>query len=392
MSEPLKILMMQKNACCIRNYKFARVLKERGHEVGLFTDGQTPQQCYSKNNLLKDEDAYTRVHRVPLFSDYFELVKVIKEHGYQILHAHNEPDSYALLAQANPFGLPMIHNCHDIVSATWRIDMFKEAEKNDLMSLESLALKRSDSIIFPAEGLIDIAKDKYGEIAENQGVFWSTPVKSFIPKDEELLPKLSEKDGKIHIVYAGGFNITANVNGVVPERFYMNFFLDLLRYANDDVMIHVYTPGMSDDILSHLMPFKKDGLIYEGSVDPSDLIKALSQYDYGFFGNCSPTPGLNYINALPNKMFEYFSAGLPMISDESVISVVKFSEKHPDYAKIYKTAADCYKLLKEGMGAPSIDRFKFVFDDYGEELENFHRRLMGESATEEVSDAGEQNE
>lgn len=385
----MKILMMQKNGCCIRNYKFAKVLKDRGHEVGLFTDGHTPEQVYSKNGMLKDSDAYTRVHRVKPFTDFAEMHKVIETFGYEILHAHNEPDIYAMLGMANKYNLPVIHNCHDIVSATWRKDVMKEPELNDLLTLEALAFKKADGVIFVADGLVEIAKNLYGDIGTNHKVFWNTPLKSFIPIDNELLPKLSVKDGRVHIVYEGGLNISPNVNGSVPERYYIHHFLDIIRQAEGKVAIHIYTPQYNEHIDAYFLPYKKEGLYYEGAVDPSELIKTLSQFDVGYFGNCSHNPGLNYINALPNKMFEYFAAGLPMISDNTVISCVKFAEKYPEYTKIYKGVSDCIHIVKE-LGTPSLDRFRFVFDDYASEIENFHERLIkGEPSVEEASNGGE---
>jgi len=386
--KPMKILMMQQNACCIRNYKFAKVLKDLGHEVGLFTNGATPEDIYSKG-VLKNEDAYTRVHKVKSGTEFKSLMEIIKEYEYQVLHAHNEPDYYAALGISNIYNLPIIHNCHDIVSETWRGILISERELNELMLFEALTIKNSDATIFVNKKIMESAKEKYGEIKGEGYVFSNYPLKSFIPTDAELKPKLSEKDGFIHIVYEGGFTIQANINGLVPERYYLPLFLDILENSSN-IKLHIYTPTFDENIDSYLLPYKKNGLIYEGSIDSSNLITTISQYDYGIFGLANKRNLLkNYLYSLPNKMFEYFAAGLPLLADYRLYSINKFSEKYPNYVKVYKSVDDIYKIINSAKKLHEIDRFKFVFDDYASEIEALHRSLIEKAkkgATNERTD------
>ena len=72
----------------------------------------------------------------------------------------------------------------------------------------------------------------------------------------------------------------------------------------------------SEDILR---PYKQAGignpyLHYEGALPPKELYRELTRYDYGLLP-FMPSINIMHLNtALPNKLYEYIAAGLPVVS------------------------------------------------------------------------------
>lgn len=113
----------------------------------------------------------------------------------------------------------------------------------------------------------------------------------------EKLPKLNKQ--RLQLVYSGTI-----VNTPGHHRNIIDKLKDIK--ANNDCDIHIYPSQISNG------EGYEDFIVHE-SVSPYDLISELSQYDAGIFVLSSSEEVMSH--ALPNKVFEYLAAGIPVLSE-----------------------------------------------------------------------------
>lgn len=144
---------------------------------------------------------------------------------------------------------------------------------------------------------------------------------------------ISESQERFANVITGGISSTHYINGVIPQmigeklpklnkqRFQLVYsgtivntpnhhrnIIDKLKdiKSNNDCDIHIYPSQISNGV-------GYEDFIIHDSVSPYDLISELSQYDAGIFVLSASEEVMSH--ALPNKVFEYLAAGLPVLSE-----------------------------------------------------------------------------
>ena len=106
-----------------------------------------------------------------------------------------------------------------------------------------------------------------------------------------------------------------------------------------------------------------------------ELIQALTHYRWGFLGSC--TPSLNIEFCMPNKLFEYIAAGLPMIvlhSKRTGKFVTKYGMgihvEHPSDVNQYLD--DAYKYRENVLK----HRDEFWMEDHIGILEDLYKSIL----------------
>lgn len=339
----LNILFVQETPC-IRNYKMAKALRSRGHRISLAYTGSPLSQVYKD---LSD-DVYTECFQI---RDYCHLWDISKD--YDILHCHNEPDVLTVAALAG--NAPVIHDTHDLIS-------LRENDNANLTYFEGIANRAASGRIYSTPYQMEEAKKLYGVNGPSL-IFYNYASESDLPK--ETIPKCSEKDGNIHIVYEGGISS--------GHRDFMTLFHGLSAYG---INIHIYPSKYSDQIAKSF--FNNPFIHYYQPVTPKAIIKEMSRYDFGIIPFNLEKSNKRFLDStIANKLFEYLASGLPVIASP-IQSYIDFFKIHP-VGIIFNNAKDIVdNIPKLKHIAATIDFSKYIFT-YEKEihnLENFYVNII----------------
>jgi len=352
-----KILMLQKMPC-IRNWKYANVLNDLGHEVYLGMLYNTLEQYYTLPlDCYKEVFYATSVAGISFTLPYFDIV-----------HCHNESDMLTMMAiaYAKGTGVKVIHDCHDWVAGRQQI-----SQEYLVNSIGANIL--SDLVIYVSEVQRDYIRSKVGESQSENIVIYNAPLEKYIPKE---LKKKKEGD-KLKIVYAGGVSEDPN-----SHRFFIPEFRELLRAGHE---VYVYAPAISDEYkkLEGFSNYKN-----MGHCNYENLITELSQYDIGILPFSKNQINQVHLDmGLPNKLFEYISAGLPVACKKGFEQQEKFINEN-QVGFLYDGMEEFNKKVKNKDNY-KLDRYKWTFDkEVKEKLLPYYDKLSAKNKYKKVEPKG----
>ena len=144
-----------------------------------------------------------------------------------------------------------------------------------------------------------------------------------IVKKEDMLPKLSDKDDEIHLVYVGGLYFKSFPGVESFWKFYP-------KITNQMLHLHIYSK-VSKEIEDEFLRIEQNNRYfhYEGFRNHEDLIKELTQYDWGIqlFGDNNNDVMLMAKVAFSNKIYDYLQANLPCIVSNNQEAIGEFLNK-----------------------------------------------------------------
>jgi glycosyltransferase involved in cell wall biosynthesis len=230
---------------------------------------------------------------------------LVEEYDPHIIHSHNAPDYLTVETLKCVPEKPLIHDVHD--SLTMRNTGYTEDDdENQILNYatdEKYSCLGSDGLVYVSKILRDFIVDRYDMENKPELLFPNYVSKDLIPS--EFKERLSSKDGEIHIVYAG--TITSRIKGHHYD------LIDIFRkIARNDLHIHIYA-SRGDEAYRSLSSESRY-IHYHGHLNQSELMKELTQYDYGWAG-FNGTKNMEHLDAvLPNKAYEYIACGLPVLT------------------------------------------------------------------------------
>lgn len=281
----------------------------------------SPLVNLSSRDRKRGRTAYWKLGQIgvmnPLSAKVIErrLREVAKDDSSRLIHTNGAPDVFGYLAKKGS-SLPVVHEIYDTYSL---YDSARDRRirlggtRNPLiladrrlqhrlnMRWERYVHEHADALVFTSQEMLDKSKELYGDmtaIVVPNGV-----LKRDLP--EHRLDKLSLADGRIHCVYTGALRAGLTHRMIVPQ------IRQLTKHK--DFVLHLYST--SDDAtyirsgLERLIAGKK--VILHKPLHYADLYRELTKYDLGVvLLNPGNTELLDV--ALPNKVFEYVAAGLPV--------------------------------------------------------------------------------
>ena len=355
----MRVMFLQPQPC-IRALKLAKGLRwAMGEEVSIvfgYLD-KTLTEFYGRGDEFFDE--FVRLSREDPGKSISELVERYKPH---IIHSHNAPDFLTVSAVNAVDDTPVIHGTHDAL--TMRKTGYEagdnEAKIRGYAVDEKIANEQSDGRIYVSEGVRDYIRQRYSVDPEVDLVFHNYINEDMIPR--ELTGKLSDEDGKTHIVYAG--TITSKIDGHHYD------LRDIFReIAEHGFHIHIYA-ARGDEAYSKLAD-ENELIHYHGHFDQRLLLEEeLKKYDYGWAGFNDVKNREHLDVALPNKAFEYIACGLPVLTFPHR-ALSEFVEEHKVGLVI-----DGFDRMKEKLAESEEIRDNVVKKRYEFTIENNINRLI----------------
>jgi glycosyltransferase involved in cell wall biosynthesis len=291
-----RVLFIQQQPC-IRALKYAVGLRTARPdlELGFAYRGGTLTEWYGSGNELFDR--WWKLNSAPVT----ELRQIVDRFRPDVLHSHNLPDELTVAALGAVDGrVPVVHDVHDLQSLrrTPYEDGFPEPD--DPLALEKQAVEGSAGLVAVSDELLEEIRARHAP-PERTLIFPNFALRRDLPR---RLPRREDDGGGApRLVYQG----TLATNG---GHYDLRELFAAVLEAGVTLDVHAAREGPEYQRLAEALP----GLRYHAPLEPTELLRVLPRYDFGWAGF---NDGLNRIHldtALPNKVFEYLGCGLPVIT------------------------------------------------------------------------------
>jgi len=285
------------------------------------------------------------------FGHWFEagnLNQLIKLHAKDtdIFHCHNEPSWFVTMIKEN-CDVPVILDVHDSFLARCRPEDKGKQLSNGTYPIRISVEERNnfqlaDGLVFPGHYFAELICKEFG-LAQP-----SIVLESFVPR---RLFRYSLQDWFGGLVYQG--KIQLETNGRISNGFKYCDYNELATKCKElGIPFHVY--GGRDD--EKFMNVYSETAIPHEPVVYDVLLRNIARHDWGLVGNIFPS--FEWDNAMPNKLFEYMSAGVPVVAINA-----KESEEF---------------VVKHGVGisVKSIEELKERWDEHKEIRRNLIKKRV----------------
>jgi len=269
----------------------------------------------------KGYEVHCIANRIPAYADRYrslmifqtqdQLFKAIKLHeNTDVFHCHNEPSWFVTAVKSIRPRAKTVLDAHD----SMLIRVAPEDETQDRISIdERNNFQLADGMVFASQAMADICRKEYG-LDQPHAV-----VPSYVPEEFYRLDSWKWIGG---IVYEGRVDFPDEIKeGKELPFFSYAEYTGLAKALHEKTIpFYLYTPRNKD-----VQETYGDTAIWKGSYEYGKLIRQIGRHQFGLVGNLDEH--LAWKHAMPNKLFEYLAAGLPVIAINAD-SAGAFIEEH----------------------------------------------------------------
>ncbi len=310
----MKIVMIGYH-CCIRLSKQALALIPR-HEVHCIG--------FKPPSGVAEFSTFTHVH------DREQLINAIRLHrDADVFHVHNEPNWFVPIIK-QLFDKPVVLDLHD--SMAYRSDDLPHINA----PMERVAVDMADALVFVSEGCRKITF-KTHKVKKNIVLY---------PYVNERFHVESECSWAGGIVYEG--LVSTDTDRKVMQ--YANYTKLAKELQQEGIVFNIYNPRTGEEAF---LKQYNEIVFLKKSERYDNLIKVLGQYDWGLIGNIDVYK--DWQVAMPNKLFEYMAAGIPIIA-MNCSEAARFVTKH----KVGIVVKDVQELKDKWMQRQACQRNVFL--------------------------------
>ncbi|MCK4895599.1 MAG: glycosyltransferase family 4 protein [Candidatus Heimdallarchaeota archaeon] len=305
--KPWNILMVVLSTVSpdVRVEKEARFLTTQGHNVtviGIDKTGKLPKN--------EKRDGYT-IFRVPstkkIFFKYFEfwknVRKMIGKQQYDVVHFH-DLNTLPLAGKLSKNSKIMIYDSHENFPEQMS-ETFGFLALWAYTLLEKVYIKKVHGIVTAGETYSDNLERKYGV---HSAWIANYPSKTDIDEAHKIeIPKDLQKTNKFRIIHFGvmysnlGYDKTVDAVEIIQEKI-----------PSDDIEFLVMGSGAAYEPMKIDIHERNLGnyFILTGWMDYKEALSIMRSGDVGLI---LFQPGKNNFLRMPNRLYEYCSAGIPFI-------------------------------------------------------------------------------
>lgn len=283
----MNILFVTYNTCA-RAAKEAKALEEScRHQVVILQYATASEEIlYTAPGLVsfyRTRDDLLR--RVGYLSDWVDMI-----------HVHNEPNwIVSAAAQARDIACPAVPVVFDVH------DLDSQRENGSIDKDEGPAIHAADAYIFPSKAYEKGIRHVWNTQCKPGRVIYSMCNRSDII--EIPLPRIEG------VVYEGATVAQIpSFNDRTPGYKHYRDYAELAAHLHvRQIPFHLY--GVRKEFWRNYLD--RGAIVHESLAFP-DMLQQLSRYDWGLCGHMDDHP--QWQKAMPNKLFEYLAAGIPIIS------------------------------------------------------------------------------
>lgn len=331
---------------CIRLHKMAYEFCRTGHDVHLIASQISSTHSwntYSTVNLFNADAGGFGLDIRQLQN----AVRVLKPH-VDLYHVHNEPN-WIFKATKTATMKPVIFDIHDWTS------LRKAAPTHPLeIEEEKFALQYADGFCVPSKGYLR----RIQEITKKPTIMVYSKLGSWLYPE---VPKVKLPG----FTYAGGVSNGGNDTYNYPYRNWAEVGQKLAEKRK----VYFYSANPGD-----FSKYKHENIqVFPPKTYP-DLLNAIAQHSVGMVG--SPYPLLDFEDSMPNKLFEYISAGIPVVAFNSP-EVGKFVEENKLGYSV-KNASEALDVFDELSNDTSVvkKRWELAMEAEVPRLTGFYKEVL----------------
>ncbi len=190
----------------------------------------------------------------------------------------------------------IVYDAHEYETETIGLSGFK---KKMAQFLERKLIKKADAVIVVSNAIAQAYQGLYN--IEKPFLILNTPNYQHVKKQNLLRENLNIDKNKKLFLYQGGLSTGRGIE-IILETF-KNI------QGSDNVVVFMGYGELQEEVQKHAQ--KYDNIYWHKAVSPEVLLNYTSSADYGI--SLIEDACLSYRYCLPNKMFEYAMAGLPVI-------------------------------------------------------------------------------
>lgn len=283
-----------------------RRLTRRSRAPGFGPAGGLQQPMHSQNLLLR---AAIRVHRWMRTLDFYRrAIAVVREVRPALIHCNDYNTMWVGVAARLIGGSTVVYDSHEL----WPDRNGRREPRWWLMACEFLFVHLAHRTITASPGYAEVMARRYR--ISRPGVIRNIPEASTLPPGSENGASSAPADGERVALYVGALTTG---RGLELSIMALNHL--------DDVRLRLVGPARPA-YLDQLIELARtegvtDRVEFAGAVSPDELIETISGASVGL-ALIQPVC-LSYRMSLPNKVFEYVAAGLPVLgSDLPAISAL----------------------------------------------------------------------
>lgn len=251
---------------------------------------------------------YLLEYSTALFWEFILSLKVLRKHGFDVIHACNPPDLIFLIGLFYKifFRKKFIFDHHDINPELFEVKFGRKGFFHSLLlRFERMTFWSSNASIATNETFKQIAIDRGKMNPDDVYIVQSTPN---LAKFKRVEPSEKLRAGKKHVI--GYVGIMGSQDGV-------DILIESIRYLVQDKKINDLQCVIvgSGTELEKLQQMSRDYnlqnyITFTGYLSGDDLLQAYSTFDIGVI----PDPENVYNDKISmNKVFEYMAMGIPFV-------------------------------------------------------------------------------
>ena len=271
----MKVAVVSHN-CCIRCTQSCLATKAAGHEVHLILH---PQAASRQLNERMDSEH--------LFWDKRQLKQAIENVEPDLIHVHDRPHEIASSVIREGYGVPVVHDVHDMDSL---LVMPMGFPLHEVVSLQ-----KADGLVFVSDEYRDYAEQWLGPLPPNV-VVPSMACRDLMPDTPMARIGAAVWEGGLYSHEPG------DPRHYIDQRGLVRGFVSQGQAA----FLYSAPNGFPDNA----GPYTEAGGRVMSPLPYVPLLRHLTQFDWGWYGQTDDSQQIH--TTLPNKMFDYLAAGLPV--------------------------------------------------------------------------------
>ena len=320
-----------------KNYNFDKIIL-----LGIWQEGLKKEEALENNIYIKRVSLFNVKKRSIMYLYYYLYVflfiifkrpKMINIHTLEFL-------PLALIAKI--FRIKVIYDAHELETEKAN---FKGFRKNISKIIERIFIKFTHGVIVVGDAIADHYKKMYPSM-ERPFVVLNTPSYKEITKKDLFRENFNIKKEQIIFLYQGALSQGRGIE----------IILDTFKNRKDknSVIVFMGYGALQDEIINITKVYKN--IFFQPAVPHNIILDYTSSADVGISGLVDLSSCLSYYYSLPNKIFEYLMAELPIIVPNAIEMKNFVLEKQ---VGVVLNENNCEELNKAINYMIEIDRNKF---------------------------------